>query len=292
MRGIQDLRQRIIQALADCGFHLNRAPDDRKDVPVDFRLVQLLLTAAGHPKIALGSFAPGVRVCPGVRLPRQPALHHPMRKLAFTGTGRHVDEAIWKRNFSSLTEWSDKVLSVLEDQASRGQVLKLTETDARTRFRRSPQRAEDKPNGVVAARVLFDGSHGIPVNRRTRLGDQESAPVAADLKRVMREKSLHDELTFALTADVSEAHRQIPIAPCDWHLLGCQVERGGPWAPLGLLRPHTAGHEQLQHLEGSRSTVQHTQPAPGTSSSRITSTWRRGDHSTVLLCWSSLCCAQ
>ena len=33
--------------------------------------------------------------------------------------------------------------------------------------------------------------------------------------------------TFALTADVKEAHRQIPIDPRDWHLLGCQLERGG-----------------------------------------------------------------
>ena len=33
-------------------------------------------------------------------------------------------------------------------------------------------------------------------------------------------------LTFALTADVKEAHRQIPIDPQEWHLLGCQLERG------------------------------------------------------------------
>ena len=29
--------------------------------------------------------------------------------------------------------------------------------------------------------------------------------------------------TFAFTADISEAHRQVPIAHCDWHLVGCQV---------------------------------------------------------------------
>ena len=39
----------------------------------------------------------------------------------------------------------------------------------------------------------------------------------------MREKARPDELAFALTADVSEAHRQVPIHPDDWHLLGCQV---------------------------------------------------------------------
>ena len=75
-------------------------------------------------------------------------------------------------------------------------------------------------------RVLFDGTHGIDVNTSTRIRDQERAPIAADLKRAMREKSQVEEKTFTLTADVSEAHRQIPIAPQDWHLLGCQV-RGG-----------------------------------------------------------------
>ena len=51
--------------------------------------------------------------------------------------------------------------------------------------------------------------------------------MAADLKRVMREKARLGEKTFALTADIAEAHRQIPIHPRDWHLLGCQTEVGG-----------------------------------------------------------------
>ena len=42
----------------------------------------------------------------------------------------------------------------------------------------------------------------------------------------MREKANMNELTFALTADVSEAQRQVPIHPDDWHLLGCQVIPG------------------------------------------------------------------
>ena len=58
------------------------------------------------------------------------------------------------------------------------------------------------------------------LNLRTRLRDQERAPIAADLKRSMREKAKVDERTFALTADVIEAHRQVPVHP---HLLGCQV---------------------------------------------------------------------
>ena len=119
----------------------------------------------------------------------------------------------------------------MEDQAKRGQVLKLSEDEARARFPNlvvaslGAQRKE-KPGGVVTARILFNGTHGIDVNTSTRIRAQERAPIAADLKRAMREKSQVEEKTFALTADVSEAHRQIPIAPQDWHLLGCQV-RGG-----------------------------------------------------------------
>ena len=36
----------------------------------------------------------------------------------------------------------------------------------------------------------------------------------------MREKSKTGEPTLALAADVTEAHRQVPIAEQDWHLLG------------------------------------------------------------------------
>ena len=74
--------------------------------------------------------------------------------------------------------------------------------------------------GVVTAWVLFDGSNGIHVNRRTRIRDQERSPIAADLKRLMRAKSRRGRRTLAHTADVAEAHRQVPIHPQDWHMLG------------------------------------------------------------------------
>ena len=59
--------------------------------------------------------------------------------------------------------------------------------------------------------MLSDGSNGIAVDRRTRIRDQEHAPVAADIKRVMLEKARIGEKIFALTEDVAEAHRQIQV---------------------------------------------------------------------------------
>ena len=118
------------------------------------------------------------------------------------------------------------------DQASRGQIIVLKEKEAKDRYpdlviaSLGAQRKE-KPGGKVSASVLFDGTHGLCVNSRTRLRDQERAPIAADLKRSTREKTKVDELTFALSADVTEAHRQVPIHPDGWHYLGCQVIPGG-----------------------------------------------------------------
>ena len=131
-----------------------------------------------------------------------------------------------------MREFETQVLDVMHDQASRGQIIVMTESEARSKYPNlvvaslGAQRKQ-KPGGKVTARVLFDGTHGLCVNTKTRLRDQERAPIASDLKRSMREKARIGELTFALSADVTEAHRQVPIHPDDWHLLGCQVSPGG-----------------------------------------------------------------
>ena len=104
----------------------------------------------------------------------------------------------------------------MEDQARRGQVIRLSESEDRSQFpdlvvaSLGAQRKE-KSGGVVTARVLFDGTHGISVNSRIRVRDQERSPIAADIKRILREKNRAGLRTFALTADVAEAHRQVPI---------------------------------------------------------------------------------
>ena len=142
-------------------------------------------------------------------------------------------EGSWQANYKSLAPLTKEVQAVLDDQSARGQALKFSEEEARAKFPNLVVGAlgaqqKDKPGGEITARVLFDGTNGIMVNRRTQIRDRERAPIAADIKRVMRERARRGEKTFALTADVSEAHRQIPIDPQDWHLLGCQIEPGGP----------------------------------------------------------------
>ena len=90
---------------------------------MDFRFLQLL------------------RVGPGARLPGLPALYPAkMRsRLSEQGDPRNYLEQVetlsmWRTNYDSLDLFSDKVLAVLEDQATRGQVMKMTEHEARQRY--------------------------------------------------------------------------------------------------------------------------------------------------------------
>ena len=224
--------QQVIDTAAGSGYEIVRRSEDRPDVPIDYRFLDLLLGVAEDPEVGLGEYAQGVRVGLGARMPRLPALVKPKKKWRLPSQADPLDylehapdrSGVWRRNYSTLQEFESQVLEVMYDQAARGQIIVMTETEAKLRFpglviaSLGAQRKE-KPGGKVSARVLFDGTHGC-VNTKTRLRDQERAPIAADLKRSMREKAKVGELTFALSAEVTEAHRQVPIHPDDWHFLG------------------------------------------------------------------------
>ena len=84
--------------------------------------------------------------------------------------------SMWRTNYASLDVFSDKV----HEARQRHPDLVVASLGAQR---------EDKSGGVVSARVLFGVTHGITVNTRIIIRDQERGLFAADLKRVMREKS-------------------------------------------------------------------------------------------------------
>ena len=74
---------------------------------------------------------------------------------------------------------------------------------------------------------MMDGTHGVDVNRRIRVRDQDLCPVAADVKRVQRAQA--DELAcWGLAIDVKEAHRLPLIHRADWKFQACRARRDGP----------------------------------------------------------------
>ena len=236
---VDSLRNPIICHLEQLGIPLERTEDDRADTPIDFRFTSQMLKASRDPDRGVGDFGSGVRVGRGARLPRLPALYRPNRRWKLGGPGNPVEylevehdpETAWRSTYPTVSELAEKVEDVLEDQVRRGQVLKHTEEEAKRLFPGlviAPLGAnkKEKSDGTPTARVLHDGSNRIPANRRTRVQDQERCPMASDLKHGMREKAKRGEKTFALTADVKGAHRQIPVVRQDWRLLGCRVRPG------------------------------------------------------------------
>ena len=62
-------------------------------------------------------------------------------------------------------------------------------------------------------RVYCDGTHGLTVNRRTRIRDQERSPIASDLKRALREKAKLSEQCLEQLGERFEAlERDILVA--------------------------------------------------------------------------------
>ena len=65
------------------------------------------------------------------------------------------------------------------------------------------------------ARVLFDGTNGISLNSRTRIRDQERAPIDSDLKCSMRGKASRGLRTFAQTGSYFSSRLALVGLPCE-----------------------------------------------------------------------------
>ena len=133
-----------------------------------------------------------------------------------------------------LCLWLVRQSYVEDHQSRRGQVLKMTEEEART-----GSDSEGRPRRVVTARVLFDGTHGPAVNTRTRIRDQDRSPISSDLRRALSEK----QHSFSQLTSVR------PAGLCPFtHVTGTcwrsQVEPGGHFfvTTVGTLGVASASH--------------------------------------------------
>ena len=69
----QNLKDDVIHGLSARGSELRRTLEDRGDLPIDYRFLELLITAPHDSCVRLGSVAVGMWVEPGACLPRFPA---------------------------------------------------------------------------------------------------------------------------------------------------------------------------------------------------------------------------
>ena len=103
----------------------------------------------------------------------------------------------------------------------------------------------------MTARILFEKTHGIDVNTRIKIRDQERAPITAYAKRSLREKAKQEEPTFALTADIPKHTSRFPLI----FATGITSDAKSPCtsARPGLLQPHTSCRGNRQQWDVPRS---------------------------------------
>ena len=127
---ILQLKQAAIEVAGRAGVRVYRKDGDRLDVPIDCRFLDMLLRASEDPEVGIGEYAQGVKVGPGTRMPRLPALYKPKKKWRLPSQVDPLDyleyapdrSGVCRRNYASLHEFESQVLEVMHDLAARGQI--------------------------------------------------------------------------------------------------------------------------------------------------------------------------
>ena len=82
---------------------------------IDYRFLHVLLQLAGDPEVGLVDYSQGVRVGPGTRMPRLPALFRSKRKWRLASQQDPLDYleqsvdpgSVWRPNYASLATFED-----------------------------------------------------------------------------------------------------------------------------------------------------------------------------------------
>ena len=107
---VEGLKRRTVELMEQHGLKLVRHPSDRPESSTDYRYLPLLLEAADDPDRHIGDFARRVRMGPGARLPRPPALYAKKTSWRLPEQYNALDyqeeraasEGVWCSNYSSL----------------------------------------------------------------------------------------------------------------------------------------------------------------------------------------------
>ena len=168
---IATLKQDIVEGLTTHGRVLKRSPSDRSDLPIDYSFLELLLDRVADPGLGMEQFAQGARIGVGSRL-----LLLSFRLLGDEGwIFGCVEEQL------RLDELVDKVEELMEDQASREQVLK------------------ERKNLEVLSRHEFSlmGHTASASTPGSEPGSKNILPLQQIFKRILRERNKAGLHTFA-----------------------------------------------------------------------------------------------
>ena len=174
------------------------------------------------------SYASGVSLGYDEPAPHIPQVYEPKCR------SRKLDESEeeWLRqNYESANQSSEQLEQKFREEELLNRMFPSTLPVLRERF--GPDRVRIASLGAIlkedgTARPLHDATHGVHVNTRIRLLNQQANPGPSEVVHMVRAAQECKEACFAISGDVSSAHRLVRIREADWGLLSCRVKDDSP----------------------------------------------------------------
>lgn len=238
---IEERRRAVIQWCASRGIQVKSDAGDRRQ-KIQVRTLQAFLQATGDPDAcALDAYAVGVRLGVGCQMERTPALFEEKTKWTLPYDDTEIVEA-WEPDYRSAT--SDVLEAKLAEARFEGKVIDCTVKVARETY---GSRLAVGALGLVQEgqdkwRLVWDGTHGIGVNTRTKQLDRVPHPSVSDIAAVMQVAEEEGEYLFGLALDYEGAHNLVQVHHDDWGLQACTEEQlDGELKEDTMLSLHTCG---------------------------------------------------
>ena len=224
----QPFKDELISLVSQHGICLEHM-EPRQGQNIDFPLLLAVGRLCGDPDAeAMRDFIRGAPLGVDEALPRTPAVWPPKAKWKLPDYIETEHQALCD-NYPSAEDFKDALELDVEEQVATGWMLRMTYGEARRRFKEVDIAAlavvEDKPGKT---RVIHDASNKVLVNHRIKVMDAELCPTALDVQAAVRGDDQLRPPILSLVADISKAHRRIPIREEDWGYMACAVEKRPP----------------------------------------------------------------
>lgn len=199
---------------------------DREGQEIDFPLIHALATLCGDPDAdAMRVYMTGAPLGVDEELPRTPAVWPPRSKWRLPDFDAG-SQNMFCDNYPSADDFREALEMDIEEQLAVGWMVKMTLGEAKAKFREVDVAAlavvEDRPGKT---RVIHDASNKVQVNHRIKVQDAELCPTALDVQAAVRGDEALRPPILAMVADVSKAHRRIPVCERDWGFMACAIEK-------------------------------------------------------------------
>ena len=141
-------------------------------------------------------------------------------------------DSVWRDNYPTARANEAETERQVEEHVARGLAFKLSPLEARCLFPKlcisslGAVTKTDSVGVVTGLRIVMDGTHGVEVNSRIRVRDQDQCPIAADVKRVQRAQA-REAACWGLAVDVKEAHRLPVVRAQFWEYQACRARQNG-----------------------------------------------------------------